>query len=128
MASMKSAALEPTAENLEKARLAMAHISPAARDMVRQLQDLRHQHGQSPGSVGGDPDGCGLLLRSGLPEVGQDFADGGHGRQRCPEFMRHVPHQPAGFLLTAGKLGHAHGQAARRLGQGPGHLVDVGKR
>src|SRR5699024_7365819 len=40
LTAMNDAALEPTAENLAAAREAMESISPAAREFVRQFQDL----------------------------------------------------------------------------------------
>jgi len=39
--AVNEAEIEPTAENLEKARMAMENLSPAAREMVQQLQELR---------------------------------------------------------------------------------------
>lgn len=39
--AVNDAAIEPSAENLDKARMAMAQLSPEARDLVRQLQDMR---------------------------------------------------------------------------------------
>lgn len=39
--AVNEAALEPTEENLEKARVALAAISPEARRFVRELQDMR---------------------------------------------------------------------------------------
>lgn len=39
--AVNEAQIEPTAENLEKARVAMQNLSPAARELVRQLQEMR---------------------------------------------------------------------------------------
>ena len=46
--AVNNAALEPTAENLEAARIAMQNLSPAAQSFVRELQSMRPALDGSP--------------------------------------------------------------------------------
>lgn len=128
--AVNTAALEPTAANLEAARLAMEQLSPAARDMVRELQGLRPvlaglrdtaAEGMFPGLIDGLDE-----LESRLPDVervishvsttlGSLMRDAGTdlASDRWTEFFHFLSTEASTTLVSMGKVvgGLTHGLA-----------------
>lgn len=131
LTAVNKAALQPTAANLKAARLAMEQLSPAARDMVRELAGLRPVLDQMKAVAGGALfpgviEGLDRLVTL-APQVekilehvgralGDLFAEGAAdlASDRWANFFTTLSQQARPVLMN---LGHAIGSVAHGLGQ-----------